>query len=305
MRYARFIASAGCAAVLSQAAFGQVLSLRMNKEGLFRQTSDAPPGAAVGFSTRFRVETTFADDLFSAGVRGLLGGLDVGLSRSGRIWSWTSPSYAGRAEFDQVFPSPQTYFFDLFGPAAIGSPSVGEIAGLLTTRVPALEEGTFGGLQGMNPAAAFNVNINGFTAPVGATSSLVRVEVLDPGLGFLPVVTVTAPPSAFSVTIPAGSLQPARAWRLRVSYISTVAGSASFFGGPAPFEFVGAMSTEADFTTRACLADLGGDGVVDLVDLFDFLNCFSQAAGCADLDGIPGVDLGDFFLFLNAFAEQC
>lgn len=55
----------------------------------------------------------------------------------------------------------------------------------------------------------------------------------------------------------------------------------------------------------ACIADVSGDGTVDLVDFFQFLNDFDISAPGADVDGVPGVDLGDFFAFLNAFDVGC
>jgi len=54
-----------------------------------------------------------------------------------------------------------------------------------------------------------------------------------------------------------------------------------------------------------CNADLTLDGIVDLNDFFQFLNCFDQSIACADIDGVEGVDLGDFFFFLNAFDSGC
>jgi acid phosphatase len=56
---------------------------------------------------------------------------------------------------------------------------------------------------------------------------------------------------------------------------------------------------------RVCIADLNCDASVDLVDFFEFLNCFDQSLACADVDDAPGVDLGDFFAFFNAFDASC
>lgn len=54
-----------------------------------------------------------------------------------------------------------------------------------------------------------------------------------------------------------------------------------------------------------CTADVTLDGVVDLADFFEFLNCFDQSLPCADLNNADGVDLADFFQFLNAFDSGC
>lgn len=53
------------------------------------------------------------------------------------------------------------------------------------------------------------------------------------------------------------------------------------------------------------IADLNGDGQIDLTDFFAFFNCFDATASCADIDSQPGVDLGDFFSFFNAFDAGC
>ncbi len=54
-----------------------------------------------------------------------------------------------------------------------------------------------------------------------------------------------------------------------------------------------------------CIADRNEDGVVDLGDFFDFLNCFDPTDTCADMTGEGVVDLADFFAFLNAFDQSC
>lgn len=52
---------------------------------------------------------------------------------------------------------------------------------------------------------------------------------------------------------------------------------------------------------NTCVADLTGDGQVDLADYFEFFNCYDSELPCADIDGNPGVDLADFFLFFAEF----
>lgn len=54
-----------------------------------------------------------------------------------------------------------------------------------------------------------------------------------------------------------------------------------------------------------CAADVNRDGVVDLIDFFDFFQCFDTTNPCADIDGEAGVDLGDFFLFFQSFDTGC
>jgi murein tripeptide amidase MpaA len=54
---------------------------------------------------------------------------------------------------------------------------------------------------------------------------------------------------------------------------------------------------------RWSYADRNRDGTVDLVDFFEFLNCFDQSLPCGDVNGDLSTDLGDFFDFLNAFDQ--
>lgn len=52
-------------------------------------------------------------------------------------------------------------------------------------------------------------------------------------------------------------------------------------------------------------ADITADGVSDLADFFDFLNCFDSTDPCADINADTAVDLVDFFEYLNAFDAGC
>jgi hypothetical protein len=56
---------------------------------------------------------------------------------------------------------------------------------------------------------------------------------------------------------------------------------------------------------RVCVADVNCDLTVDLVDFFEFLNCFDQSLTCGDVNGDWQVDLADFFAFFNAFDQSC
>ena len=56
---------------------------------------------------------------------------------------------------------------------------------------------------------------------------------------------------------------------------------------------------------KYCPADVSGDGVIDLVDFFQFFNDFDQTLPGADVNGDYVVDLGDFFAFFNAFDQPC
>jgi len=55
----------------------------------------------------------------------------------------------------------------------------------------------------------------------------------------------------------------------------------------------------------ACLADLTGDGQVDVSDFFAFVLAFSSGDPAADINGDGSIDVGDFFAFVAAFAAGC
>jgi len=54
-----------------------------------------------------------------------------------------------------------------------------------------------------------------------------------------------------------------------------------------------------------CAADVSRDGVLDLLDFFDFLNCMEDGFLCADVDGDAQVTLEDFFVFFSAWDQGC
>lgn len=54
-----------------------------------------------------------------------------------------------------------------------------------------------------------------------------------------------------------------------------------------------------------CLADLTGDGVVDIEDYFAYVDYFDLGDPLADIDGDTDVDMDDFWLFLGHYDGQC
>ncbi|GAB4384311.1 MAG: hypothetical protein Kow0022_06480 [Phycisphaerales bacterium] len=53
-------------------------------------------------------------------------------------------------------------------------------------------------------------------------------------------------------------------------------------------------------TTGQPIADLNGDGIVDIYDVLLFLNCWQNNLPCADLNGDGVVDIADVVFFVNA-----
>jgi len=76
--------------------------------------------------------------------------------------------------------------------------------------------------------------------------------------------------------------------------VSTVAG--------APIDF--AFCVEAELQTQ-CPADLNEDGVVNVLDFFEFVSLFAARDPGADINGDGAVNVLDFFAFITAFAEGC
>ena len=54
-----------------------------------------------------------------------------------------------------------------------------------------------------------------------------------------------------------------------------------------------------------CVADLTGDGILDLSDINAFVSAFTTQGGAADLDGNGIWDLNDINLFVAAFVAGC
>ncbi len=54
-----------------------------------------------------------------------------------------------------------------------------------------------------------------------------------------------------------------------------------------------------------CPADMNDDGVVDVVDFFEFVTIFAAGDLAADLDGSGDLDVLDFFAFIIFFAAGC
>ncbi len=73
--------------------------------------------------------------------------------------------------------------------------------------------------------------------------------------------------------------------------------------GPAPVVDIGAFEFQAEPT--ACLADLDGDGVLDLTDISLFITAFTTQDPAADLDGSGVLDLTDISLFITSFTAGC
>ncbi len=59
------------------------------------------------------------------------------------------------------------------------------------------------------------------------------------------------------------------------------------------------------FTAAPCLADLTGDGQVDVLDFFVFVGFFGTDDPRADINADGSVDVLDFFAFIIAFAAGC
>ncbi|MCA9303397.1 MAG: hypothetical protein KC996_04680 [Phycisphaerales bacterium] len=52
------------------------------------------------------------------------------------------------------------------------------------------------------------------------------------------------------------------------------------------------------YTSGSPLADINGDGVLDIFDVIAFINCVNTGAACADLNGDGVIDIFDVQLFI-------
>ncbi len=92
-------------------------------------------------------------------------------------------------------------------------------------------------------------------------------------------------------------------------WITPGVGFASEFAGVARVRCAaqnacGSVETDAA-ELRVCVSDRNCDREVDLLDFFEFFNCWDLSEACADVDGSGEVDLLDFFAFFNAWDVGC
>jgi len=73
-----------------------------------------------------------------------------------------------------------------------------------------------------------------------------------------------------------------------------------------PFDRVPHLSLVAVGPCQAgCPADFTGEGVLDIFDVFGYLNAFSTGSSAADFTGDGSLDIFDVFAFLDAFGAGC
>ncbi len=188
-------------------------------------------------------------------------------------------------------------------------------AGLWPNQTPTYTPPTYSGLQGMNPALPFNVQVNQFVPSAGATSTLGGMyinQVVDDDYGpiMLTQFATGSGSTLTSRTIPANTLQPGQTYYLtwRFSHIIRTA------GGNAIRELQFTRNTRMTFTTAPAIvcgtADFNGDGDVgtdaDIEAFFACLGgdcCATCFAGGADFndDGDVGTDadIESFFRVLG------
>lgn len=174
--------------------------------------------------------------------------------------------------------------------------------------IPYITGDGFDRIQNMDPSVDFNLEINGFTPVAPANDSYSTIFIYQSCGGDVEYWGYNLAPNETSVTIPAGTLLPAREYVFTVSHTGAWNQPAAAFGGSATVQQYWQSRTGFSFFVGydGCLADVNDDTLVDLVDFFDFLNAFDTGDPLADLNGCGGVDLVDFFLFLNAFdANDC
>lgn len=65
------------------------------------------------------------------------------------------------------------------------------------------------------------------------------------------------------------------------------------------------LQRQSDCGGKLCAADLNADGMVDLVDFFDFFTGYDNFDEIADVNNDCNVDLADFFEFFSRFDSGC
>jgi hypothetical protein len=109
------------------------------------------------------------------------------------------------------------------------------------------------------------------------------------------------------------------AWGENVGWINFGGGAAASPANPARFdsaahrfrgyawgESIGWINLDnvTDYVA-ACPADMSGDGVLQVADIFAFLNLWFAGDPSANFDGVNGLQVADIFAYLNAWFAGC
>ena len=163
-------------------------------------------------------------------------------------WQWASPSFTTQANLDTSCPT-ETYAFSLTcGTLGTASGNLVAAAAAWTTTVPALDSASWGQTQALDPSNIATLTTVTHTSVTGTDFSGTWIDVID-------VATNTDVASAYapgggplSVTIPAGTLQPAAQYQVQIFFSDRkLTPNAGFTSATADSSFD--LATVVDFET--------------------------------------------------------
>ncbi len=107
--------------------------------------------------------------------------------------------------------------------------------------------------------------------------------------------TDTTIPASVQATAPSGTASA----RIAIVYAQPGAGSGSVYIDDATFAYI------SPAVVTVCVADVNNSGVVDIIDIFEFLNAWFGLRPPADFDLSGDISTQDIFTFLNSWFRGC
>jgi hypothetical protein len=190
-------------------------------------------------------------------------------------------------------------------------------AGGWPSSVPALSAASFGALQNLNSSQPVTLTFPSYTPFAGSTGARTYVYAISPAQAL--IADYDLPASATSVSIPAGTFQPATTYTMVVRYFSSRDQTVNF----RDHSLVYGRTTFIDFTTApgaSCGASdvagagqtVGADNQLTADDIIVFIGWFFAGDTRADIAGsgqVPTPDTqftaDDIILFINRFFAGC
>jgi hypothetical protein len=157
--------------------------------------------------------------------------------------------YSAPSDSDIDFPNNTAYEFAIAGgtlgtqTASLSTPATS----LFAPQIPFFNGTTFDQLQGMDAASSFQLNIDGYTAPVGVNNPLTFLDIIRVSDGAV-VYTDVAPNTQTSFVVPANTLEPGLAYTMDLVYSSRIDSLNAGFNG-ATAEVGYDLRTDLNFTT--------------------------------------------------------
>jgi hypothetical protein len=221
----------------------------------YSQTSNTQPSTADGFFGTASLSYTTAGDV--GAVQVVNGGSTSPLtltSSPGNTFNY-SASFSTLASMNAAFPLGSPYTFNISG-GNLGTASalLNTPADALDSVIPYLTGSSYSQLQGLNPALADTIGINGFSPVAGTTDSYVFLTITRQSDNAVVFQENFLSPSTTSIALAADTLAAGTAYNIDLDYSSRITTPDAGFGTASSligFE----QRTEIAFTTGSSVPE--------------------------------------------------